>query len=133
MDNKVELNYVFACDQTIVDMQGKISVIGIFDRIGSKTIPAIHPRFTVAVNISGVPGSKLNEKIEIVNLKDGQEKTITTISGPVELKEAGKNIFFGNFINTLFPNPGKYWIKVSVGDQVLTDKDKNYVMVESTV
>lgn len=127
MEN-IKINYVLMCDQVIVDKYGKISIIGIFNKINAKNTPAIHTRFTITTNIMGRPGTSYAEKIEIINLQDN--KSIAFVEGKLEFKETGRNNFFGNFINTIFPVFGKYWIKVSIDGEPITDPEKNYVLVE---
>ena len=125
---KIKLNYALACDQAIVDTAGKISLIGIFGKIYTQSTPAVHSKFTIAINTLGTPGSSYIQKIEIINLQDN--KSIISVEGKIEFKEVGINNFFGNFVNTLFPVFGKYWIKVSVDGEPITDPEKDYFLVE---
>ena len=58
----IRVNYTLACDQVIVDINGKISIIGIFNKINAKSTPAVHTRFTITTNIMGHPGTYYTEK-----------------------------------------------------------------------
>lgn len=124
----VKLNYILACDQVIIDENGKPSFIGVFNKINTKNTPAIHPRFTIATNTTGKLGISFLEKIEIINLNDNNP--IASVEAEVKFKEAGMNNFFGNFLNTLFPTFGKYWIKVSIDGTPITNSNEHYVLVE---
>jgi hypothetical protein len=127
----VKLNHALICDQVIVDTSGKISIIGMFNRINTKNTPVVHGKFAIVINTSGNPGESYLEKIEIINLQD--DKSIASVEGKIEFKSAGINNFFGNFVNILFPVFGKYWIKVSINGDPITDPDKNYVLVEKNI
>jgi len=124
----VKLNYILICDQAFFDEKGKTSIIGTFNRIESKGTPAIHPKFTIVVNIMGDKNTSHIERIEIINLQDN--KTIAFIEKQINFKDFDMHNFLGNFVNTIFPTFGKYWIKISIDHNIISKKDEHYILVE---
>jgi hypothetical protein len=118
----IKLKNVFICESVIVAFNGQISLINLTPEITSTAFPAIHPKLTVLVGISGDNGS-YNEKVEIVSVDD--DKIIASVNGGAEIKSVGGSNFIANFINTVFPREGKYWIRVIVGSDLLTDKENH--------
>lgn len=124
---KVKLNYALLCEQVIVDQSQKVSIIGAFNTIGATAVPAVHQRLTVIVNLYGDSGV-YPQKIQIINLHDNT--VIGEISGTLEVKTGSQSNLIATFLNTVFPAFGKYWIKVMVADEVLTNQDLHYVLVQ---
>ncbi|MFA6524385.1 MAG: hypothetical protein WC264_02115 [Candidatus Paceibacterota bacterium] len=129
MGNDIKLNYMLVCDQVLIDQKGKGSFIGVFEKIQATSTPAVHSQFSVAVSTIGSPNTSCIQKIEIINLSDNN-KMIAFVEKKLEFKETGIANFVGSFINILFPVFGKYWIKVSVDGESITDSEKHYVLVE---
>ena len=123
-----KLNYLLTCDQAFSDEKNKLSIIGVFDRIQSKAVPAIHPRFSIVVNTTGDLNSSHLEKIEIINLQNNLP--VASLEQQINFTSSNMHNFLGNFINTLFPNFGKYWIKVSIDEKIITNQEQHYVSVE---
>jgi len=124
--SKVKLNYAIVCEQVIVDSRSNVSIVNAFDQIKAKGIPTLHSKFSVIVNTYGEAG-KYDETIEIVNLSTNE--TIVSVADKIEIKPNGANSFVGNFVNTVFPSFGKYWIKVTADGEVLTNQDIHHVFL----
>ena len=104
---------------------GQISVINIVDIITSKGFPALHPKLGVLVRVVGDVGT-YQETLEIISVED--EKIIATAKGNIEIKNKDEgNNFAADFVNVPFPKPGKYWLKVSVDGEILTDKSIHFI------
>ena len=123
----VKLNFAITCDYAIADANGKVSLIGIFSRINAEGVPTVHSNFYLVVNTYGRPGEYV-EKVEFINLNDSA--VIASAEKAMEIKPKGKNTFIYNFVNLIFPEYGKYWFKISVGETVLTSADVHHVAVE---
>jgi len=46
------INWAFLCDYAFVTPDGKASMIGLFDRIGIRTAPAIHPQMFIVFSVT---------------------------------------------------------------------------------
>lgn len=124
---KIQLKNVFVCENVIIAFDGKISLINIFSEIKAKGFPAINPRFTVLVSISGDAGV-YDEVVEIISINDG--KTLASTIGKAEIKGSGGNNFVATFINIPFIVAGKYWIKVSINGEVKTNENEHAITVQ---
>mgnify|MGYP001560239814 CR=1 FL=1 len=122
----IELKNVFVCENALVSLDGKLSLINIFTEITSKGFPAINPKFTILTSIMGTVGPH-TEIIEIIS-PDGS--SIAKVEGPADINGPGGNNFLANFINVAFPAEGKYWIKISVDDNPLNKKDENFILAK---
>ncbi|MFA6304327.1 MAG: hypothetical protein WCV73_02105 [Patescibacteria group bacterium] len=126
--SKPVLNYIIICESVIVSEDGKFSILNIFSEINAKQFPAAHPKFVIVSNTKGEPGN-YKQKIEIVNLQDNS--VAAKVESSFGIKEGGINVFFGNFVNTIFNNSGKYWIKVTYDDKdVVTNENDNFFFVK---
>jgi hypothetical protein len=123
----MKLKNLFICESVIVAFNGQISLINLTPEITSTAFPAIHPKLTILVGISGDSGT-YEEKVEIISVND--DRVIAAVNGKVEIKGVGGNNFIATFINTVFQNEGKYWIKVTVGQDVLTNREDHAVVLK---
>jgi hypothetical protein len=83
---KVEL---FALCDAATDYQGKLNMLGTFDSIWAKQMPAVHPFCAVALRIRFMKIEEGEHKVKI-SIVDGDGKAVVS---PVE---AGVNIQFKN-------------------------------------
>lgn len=125
----VKLKFLHICDEVILSVNGKISLINLFQFINSKEFPAIHSKFTVITHIKGYV-SKYSETIEIISPSG---EIVANVSGDAEIKnEEGGNNFIADFINIQLPLEGKYWIKVSIDGNILSNKDEHFFLAKKT-
>jgi len=125
-NENIKLNFVILCDNAFV-AQGTntLNIIGIFDKIGVRKFPAIHPRLVVVTNASGDQG-EYRQMIVIKN-KETNEK-IAELPGKLKINESGqKTQFIGNFLNIRFPVAGEYVIEVYISDKKQNMKTNFFV------
>jgi hypothetical protein len=114
---KVEL---FVLCDAATDYQGKLNLLGTFDSIWAKQMPAIHPQCAVALRIRFLKVEEGEHKVKI-SIVDGDGKAVVR---PIE---AGVNIQFKNTLLTSmatnmilnlqglnFPVYGEYSIDLAV-------------------
>lgn len=123
----IKLKNVYICENVIISFNGQLSLINIIPEITSTAFPAIHPKLTVLVNTLGDEGS-YEEKVEIVSVNEG--KTIAMVNGKVEVKGPGGNNFIATFINTVFSQEGKYWIKVSINGEPVSNESDYFIQLK---
>lgn len=125
----IQLKNIFVCENVIVSFNGQPSLINLIAEITSSAFPAMHPKLSILVSVSGENGI-YDEEVEIVPIDD-DTKTIAKVTGKAEIKDKGTSNFIGNFINTVFPKEGKYWIKVTFKkdgkEEIVTKRDKDYI------
>jgi hypothetical protein len=57
--------WAFLCDYAIVDAGGKVSIIGIFDRLFTQNFPAVHPILYLVAAWTGPPGGVLAVELRV--------------------------------------------------------------------
>ncbi|KKS98239.1 MAG: hypothetical protein UV73_C0003G0181 [Candidatus Gottesmanbacteria bacterium GW2011_GWA2_43_14] len=98
------------CDYTLISRDGKISIIGIFDRIGSVNFPTVHPKMVLAAVLRGEKNSKLIISLEVISpagrevLKE-QNKTIQI---QLTLSPFGKGNLIIDLVTFRFDTEGEY-------------------------
>jgi hypothetical protein len=112
----IKLLFAHICDTAFISEGSKnLNIIGIFENIGTKKFPAVHPKFSVVSAIQGDEGD-YTQTITITNKLTGQE--IRRISGPTKIsKPNGKAIFIGTLIMTTFPSLGSYLVNISINEE----------------
>ena len=124
MEN-VKLNFLHVCENVLISQDKKISVIGIFNKLLTRGWPAIHPKFSVVTNVSAPP----KEYTEVVEIISPEDKTIAKVGNKIVInKEGQSNNFVANFVNTIFPIEGKYKIKVSIDDKIISE-NSHYIIL----
>lgn len=81
---KVQLALV--CDYAIVDQAGKLSVIGIFERIWVERFPAVHPRLHLVLRLKGRRTEIGNHPI-VITLSDSGGREVLRGEGNVQIGE----------------------------------------------
>ncbi len=108
---KFKVNFVFLADHSLIDNNGKLSIIGIFDKINLQTIPGNYLKFVLIGNFD-IIDKTINDISLNVGLIDENNKTVN-INIPkqdIHLPEKAKNHFnfMVEFGNLKFDNAGKY-------------------------
>jgi hypothetical protein len=86
-----ECEWIVLCDYAFPAMSGKLCLIGIFDVIFTRGLPAKHERAAIGFNIIGEPGEQVHLKLEIIRptggviLNANQDLTLPD-SGAAQLK-----------------------------------------------
>lgn len=110
------LKYALLADATIMSVEGKLSIIGIFREIRAKAIPFAYSRITLVMGLE-FGGEDLGQKRNLtVNLIDLDGKTVRTSEGVFDIQSPdmkGANIVL-DFENVHFANLGIYRFDITV-------------------
>jgi len=123
----IKLKNIYICENVIVSFNGQLSLINITQEIISTAFPAMHPKLTVLISTVGEEGT-YGEKVEIISLNN--DESIASIEGKAEIKSQGGNNFLANFINVIFKEPGRYWIKITIDNNVVTNEKDHSIIVK---
>ena len=82
------MNAVLAvvCDYALIDQNGKLSVIGIFERIWVDRFPAVHPRLHLVLRLKGKRTEIGDHPVRIV-LYDPEGREVLHSDGMVQIGE----------------------------------------------
>ncbi len=121
--DKFRCRYVLLADTAIEDKSGKLSIIGIFDRIQTKQFPAVHGSSVLVGNFE-----VLDPKIESITLNFLLEDSNGNVIGPKDVNmeiasKAGLSSYnFILFLKTLpFEKDGSYKFVVTANSEPLCE------------
>jgi len=116
----IKTNFFLTCEVALLDKGENLSLINIFENINSATLPAIFPKFSVAVNFTVIKPMQLVCQILIKDL----EGTNIINSGESTLKtdiENKKVQFLTSFNNLPFLKEGDYPIYLLVNGEIISE------------
>lgn len=74
------------CDHALIDQAGKLSVIGIFERIWVERFPAVHPRLHLVLRLKG-RRTEIGEHPIVIQLMDPDGREVLRGDGSVQIGE----------------------------------------------
>lgn len=108
-------------DEANVSREGKLNVLGAFDRISVAAFPAVHPKMTFVFQLRAEEGDAARPVPLRVRLVDEEENDLWGTEGEIAPPAvAAGEVATANQIVALvgvrFPAPGRYRFVVEVGD-----------------
>ncbi len=82
----MNVQLALVCDHAIIDQHGKLSVLGIFDRIWVERFPAIHPRLHLVLRLKG-RRTEVGDHAVLIQLLDDTGREILRGEGNVQIGE----------------------------------------------
>jgi hypothetical protein len=118
MDIKPNLQFSVVCDDVRREDNGKFMLLGIFEAINAKEFPARHHTLFVANRWCKGEGS-FTQKIRMIDA-DNKKIVFQTEDQPFQLTDIDMHhTIISRFNNTLFEKPGKYWVEVSLNNELI--------------
>ncbi len=75
-----------ACDYAIIDQHGKLSVLGMFERIWVERFPAVHPRLHLVLRLKG-RRTEIGQHPIVIRLVDEGGREVLRGDGAVQIGE----------------------------------------------
>jgi hypothetical protein len=98
----------------------KLAIWGVFDAIGTDTVPAVHPSLCVLATLTNGRGVR-NVGISIEKASDGV--AVIEIGGPMQFQSPLDIVEFGIiFKNLTFLSFGKYWVSVKEDGRIIAQR-----------
>jgi len=119
----VQVDFAVLADYALIDQQGKLSVLGIFQHVWVASFPAVHPRTHLVLRVRG-RRTEIGEhriRIRFVDDRDeelmGGEGTVQFGEPPAGVTEveAGAVLVF----DVPLPRPGSYAFEINLSDSTL--------------
>ena len=82
----MNVQLALVCDHAIIDQHGKLSVLGIFDRIWVERFPAIHPRLHLVLRLKG-RRTEVGDHAVLIQLVDETGREVLRGEGNVQIGE----------------------------------------------
>lgn len=120
----MELDFAFLADAGVVDASGKLSVLGVFDRIRAHEFPARHGRIALVMRLAARPEDEGQHKVEI-RLRGSDGQYLLRLDGEVRVgpgpSPGGEPIRIAQVLNldgVVFPRPGAYRFEIRIDDEL---------------
>jgi hypothetical protein len=105
-DGKAELLWGMFCDHFLVDSSGKYSFIGIFERVGAVSFPAVHNVLYLVCSVRGTPNTR---STAVVNIWSPEVTLLlSTQESPVQFGPDGRAMLVHLLYDLNFAQPGQY-------------------------
>jgi Family of unknown function (DUF6941) len=120
----VHVDFAVLADYALIDQQGKLSVLGIFQHVWVAQFPAVHPRTHLVLRVRG-RRTEIGEHRIRIRFVDAEGKELIGGEGTVQFGEppagvteveAGAVLVFDVPLATA----GTYAFEITLGDSVLT-------------
>lgn len=119
----MHVDFAVLADYALIDQQGKLSVLGIFQHVWVASFPAVHPRTHLVVRVRGRRTEIGEHRIRIRFVDDrgqeliGGDGTVQFGEPPAGVTEveAGAVLVF----DVPLPREGQYGFEITMGDQLL--------------
>lgn len=113
------------CDAA-TEQQGKLNVLGAFDTIYAKQLPAIHPACAIALRIRFEISEQGSHPVKILVIDEDAKPAGPKLDGNINVKvREGMDSTIANLILNIqrlkFEKYGKYRIDLTIDNQTITD------------
>jgi hypothetical protein len=98
------------CDYFMVDASGKYSYIGVFERIGAVTFPAVHKMMYIVCSLTGEPNATLPALLTIWSPDDTM--LLSTNESQVQFSPDGRTLMVHLLYDVNFKMAGAYSVVV---------------------
>lgn len=121
----MQLLTLLTADHAYIDnATGKLYVLGAFNKISMTRFPGRQEKMALVVRVSSEVTDPTTEQTLVANLMDEDGREILKFEAPFKMSIAsdGSRPYFTVIVELgglLFPQPGRYVLKISVGDDEL--------------
>ena len=112
------LSWSMMCDYFLVDQAGKYSFIGVFDRIGATSFPAIQKSLYIVAALEGDPESEAAALLDI--WAPNGTLVASTAESRLKFSAAGRTIFVNLLFDLQFTQAGQYNVTVEVAGKPIS-------------
>jgi hypothetical protein len=108
-------------DEANVSQEGKLNVMGVFDRIAANAFPTVHPKMVFVFRVQAEYGDAGQQFAVRVRLMDEDGAAIFEASGDITAPPVAPGEFLTanqvfTLVGTQFPRPGSYKFVVNLGE-----------------
>lgn len=123
----MQVNFVHFCDRAFFSETKKLSVIEVFDIVTSPRLPALHPGFSLVLNISG----EIEEETRVViNAPSGEEIYSLPIEKDAFPEGKSNNTVVINIVNFMFPEEGNYRVFLKAGTKTVSPERNDSLLLK---
>ena len=110
------------CDAATVDAGGKLNILGSFDRLNAKQVPAIHPQCSLAIKLRFERVEEGKKRLRIAFVDSDGAAVMPTLDATTEVRFQGNDSTSTvslalNIQQLKLPRFGEYSIDLAVDDR----------------
>ncbi len=121
----MQVTLAVLADAANVTAEGKLNVLGIFDRIRAEGYPWVHPQMFLVIRFRGDPADQGQTKTLQVQMRDEDGALMFGIQSELTIPEnAGLRPSFDNVLGLaglVIPRPGRYAFMVTINGQTAAE------------
>jgi hypothetical protein len=110
--SQVELLWGMFCDHFLIDGNGKYSFVGVFERVGALTFPALHKILFVVCSLRGQPNTEGRAIVSIWT--PDTTLMLSTQESPVRFGPDGRTLLVNLLYDLTFPTAGAYTFAIEI-------------------
>lgn len=114
MAKKIKTELVTLCDYAMTSQQGKLSILGLFDRIFVTQVPSKYPRFFIVAIVTGEPNT--GQEISLAIQNPSGSDLLPSRSLKLNLGGNGKANIITDIANLTLSEVGEYKILIKSED-----------------
>lgn len=121
-----KVQFTITCDYAVLDVSGKLSVLGIFDNITAPQLPYVHPAFFIVSSI--LSEEDIKDKKMVITVKRAEDEQVLVsqeIPATAELSKEDKYTTFNAVLQVSqlpIEKTGQYNVETSLDGEVLYSK-----------
>lgn len=117
----MEVALALLADYANVTKEGKLNLLGLFDRINASSLPWTHPQMQLVLSLEATPAEWDSSKKVEIKLLDADGTMKLTIGSDLKVPkgEAGRNVLINSIIginNLRFDTEGDYAFHILIGE-----------------
>jgi len=116
----MDIDLALLADAATVDASGKLNILGVFDRLGSDSFPARHPRMALVLRFTAGLNEAGSHHVDI-RLHDPTGEEVVHMDGDMQLGPSASTLTDAirvphvlNIDGIVFPKAGRYTFDVEV-------------------
>ncbi len=111
-----EVDWAILCDYAFLDVARKTCAIGIFNRIFTQAVPAVHHQASLVVKFTGDPGENVQYKIQIMRPVTSGQGAVGAFDAEARLGDNGAAEVTTNINGLPLPDYGDYAFNIFLGE-----------------
>lgn len=114
-----DVEWAILCDYAFLDAARKHCLIGIFSRLFTPAVPAVHHQAALVIKVSGNPNEEIKFKVQINRPIEHGGTTIATFGGSAKCGEDGTVEVSSNIANMPLPDFGDYSFNIYIEENMV--------------
>jgi hypothetical protein len=110
-----DVEWSLTCDYCLLDQAGKLSIIGIFERIVTQSVPVMHPALFVVTRWRNPSGEAFTAQTRVWT--PTEQLLVSTGPTHVPPNPAGQHVTIDQFRGVVFEREGQYLVELLSADE----------------